>query len=121
MKLLLVADADWVESRVRAVLPQGWDLVRLADPRRAVETINEEAPDAVAVDMQIGSMGGMAVVRAIRDAAAMDRAEPVRLIMLLDREADRFIARRAGADHAVVKPFEAAEFRAGLPVAESQT
>ncbi|HEY7584226.1 MAG TPA: response regulator [Acidimicrobiia bacterium] len=120
MKLLLVADADWVETRVKSVLPHGWELVRQDDPRLAVATVNQEGPDAVAVDMQVGSMGGMAVVRAIRDAAAIERARPVHLILLLDREADRFIARRAGADYAVVKPFEATEFRAGLPVVESQ-
>ena len=120
MKLLLVADADWVESRVLSVLPQSWDLIRLEDPRRAVELVAEEQPEAVAVDLQVGSMGGMAVVRAIRDAAAIEQVHPPRLIMLLDREADRFIARRAGADYAVVKPFEASEFRAGLPLFDGQ-
>jgi DNA-binding response OmpR family regulator len=36
------------------------------------------------------------------------------LVMLLDREADVFLARRAGADAAVVKPFDAEELRTAI-------
>jgi DNA-binding response OmpR family regulator len=63
------------------------------------------------IDMQVGSMGGMAVVRRLREAIAMRQIEPTRLILLLDRSADRFLAKRSGADASVLKPFTAQDLR----------
>jgi CheY-like chemotaxis protein len=66
--------------------------------------------------MQVGSMGGMAVVRDIRQTI-----EPrPRLVLLLDRSADTFIARRAGADAHVLKPIEAGRLREALGPAERE-
>lgn len=112
-RLLLVADSEWVLNDVRAGLGVGsWDLSTLDDPREAETRVEEDSPDVVVVDLQIGSMGGMAVVRAIR--AAYDEDDRPRLVMLLDREADDFLARRAGADAWVVKPFSSHDLRLAL-------
>jgi DNA-binding response OmpR family regulator len=113
MLLLLVTDALWVKNDVAAGLPPGWS-VQLADSRVAVAAAAQHHPEAVVVDLQVGSMGGMAVVRALRDAMAMGDLPHLPLIMLLDREADRFLARRAGSDHCLVKPFTAQELRGVL-------
>lgn len=63
----------------------------------------------IVVDLQIGSMGGMAVIRAVREALAGATVPPI--IMLLDRAADAFLARRAGADAWVRKPLDGFELR----------
>jgi DNA-binding response OmpR family regulator len=110
---LVVADANWVVDDVRAALTFGdWDIESLSDPRRAAEVVKETKPNVVIVDLQVHSMGGMAIIRAIR--AVHQDEPPPRTVLLLDRSADRFIARRALADDSVVKPFVASELRAAV-------
>lgn len=114
--VLLIADDDWVRNDVEAALsgPRR-SIVTVADPRTVVEHAVELAPQSIVVDLQVGSMGGMAVVRACKDAAAAGRIAEVPLVLLLDRAADRFLADRSGADAWVVKPFTAQELRAAIP------
>ena len=63
----------------------------------------------------------MAVVRAIK--AAMEGRDLPRLVILLDREVDGFLAKRAGADAWVVKPFSTHELRrsALVPLPRSES
>lgn len=114
MQLLLVADSAWVRNDVSASLPSSDWSVHHADPRVVVEAAEKHPPEVVIIDMQVGSMGGMAVVRRLREAMAMGQIEPTRLILLLDRSADRFLAHRAGADIGLLKPFTAQELRGAL-------
>lgn len=110
-KMVLVADAPWVVNEVKSALAaEPWQYVEVSDPRQVTEVVGQELPDAVVVDMQVGSMGGMAITRAIHH---MPEPHP-RVVLLLDRYADRFLARRAGADAAVVKPIDGPELRWGL-------
>ena len=112
-RVLLVADASWVVNEVRSSLTLGdWHVEEVADPRQATAIAASERTDAVIVDMQVGSMGGMAVVRDIRQSF-LEPDRP-RTVMLLDRSADEFIARRAGADACVLKPITASELRDAL-------
>ena len=109
--MLLVADSAWVRNDVAAALPSSDWHVHHADPRVVVEAAQAHPPAVVVIDMQVSSMGGMAVVRRLREAMAMDEIEPTRLVLLLDRSADRFLANRAGADASVLKPFTAQDLR----------
>ena len=112
-KVFLVTDASWVVNEVRAGLSLGgWDIEEIGDPRLTTSLVMEKRPDAVIVDMQVGSMGGMAVIRGIR--GEVDQADRPRTVLLLDRSADEFIARRAGADACVLKPINAYELRTAL-------
>ena len=119
--VMLVADASWVTNEVKAALSLGsWDIEEVADPRLVTELAKERRPDALVVDMQVGSMGGMAVIRGIRsEIVAADRP---RMVLLLDRKADRFLAKRAGADACVLKPITASVLREALhgPVASEE-
>jgi DNA-binding response OmpR family regulator len=56
-------------------------------------------------------MGGMAVVRAVRDAAAGEDTNTPATVILADRDADGFLAGRAGADCWLRKPFGGFELR----------
>lgn len=112
-RVMVVADDAWVENDVRAALTDpGTVISAVSDPRQAVEAAASEGADLAVVDLQVGSMGGMAVVRALRSAMATEEIGRLRTVMLLDRSADRFLARRAGADESVIKPFSAQELRA---------
>lgn len=115
--VLVVSDDVWVDNDVRASLTDpGTVISSVADPRAAAEAAEEHSADVAIIDLQVGSMGGMAVVRALRTAVDLDDLHPLRLILLLDRDADKFLAHRAGADVAVVKPFTAQDLRAAVGV-----
>ncbi len=112
-KVLLVADAEWVVNEVKSALALGdWELDTLGEPRAVTDVIANEAPEAVIVDLQVGSMGGMAIVRSIRQA--FPGGGRPRTVLLLDRSADEFIARRAGADAHVLKPITSSILRSAL-------
>jgi DNA-binding response OmpR family regulator len=112
-KVLVVADTEWVINDVMAALGLGdWEIETAADPKLVAASVSEIEPDAVIVDMQITQMGGMAVIRDIR--AALEGRRKPRIVLLLDREADAFLAKRAGADAWLVKPFDAHDLRGAL-------
>ena len=124
-KILVVADEAWVVNDVRAALADSrYQVSVLGDPTDIAETYGEVGPDVVVLDLQVGSMGGMAGTREIRHAAARTGTDPAPVVVLLDREADSFLAKRAGATARIRKPFNGFELRdlidtlaAGEPVA----
>lgn len=116
--ILLVADAEWVRNDVAATVDDPAVVLTVeTDPRAAARRVSEEQFDAAIVDMQVGSMGGMAIVRMLRTAILSGTTEDMAIILLLDRSADAFLAKRAGADGWVVKPFTAHDLRAQLTAA----
>jgi DNA-binding response OmpR family regulator len=113
MRILLVADEDWVVEDVEAALAETrFEITTIDDPHTAVESCKEIEAEVAIVDLQVASMGGMAVIRRIRAAVDAKVISPTPTILLLDRGADRFIARRAGADGSLRKPFGSFDLRA---------
>jgi DNA-binding response OmpR family regulator len=111
-RILVAADGAWVRDQVRNALA-GRDLdvlevTRGADVRDAVRT---QRPDLVILDMEIANMGGIAVAIDLHLEASADRVPDVPILLLLDREHDRFLAKRASADAELVKPVDAATLR----------
>jgi len=99
--VLVVSDEPWVIDAVRAALATAeYSLTEISNPHAAAD--HAATTDVAVVDLQIGSMGGMAVTRELRSVA--DPAPPI--IVLLDRDADAFLASRAGASASVRKPLE---------------
>jgi DNA-binding response OmpR family regulator len=120
--ILLVADVSWIVNDVRAALSDGNHSVDVvADPRAVAKATAERRPDLLMVDLQVGSMGGMAVARAVRDAAATGDGERPPIILLLDRDADSFLAGRSGADGWVRKPFSSDDLRGAVAAALATT
>jgi DNA-binding NarL/FixJ family response regulator len=72
----------------------------------AIARVRQGGVDLVITDLQIGAMGGMAITMELRNLESYGDAEPVPVLMLLDRRPDVFLARRAGADGFVVKPLD---------------
>jgi len=101
-----------VTETVQAALSgTGSDLTLTDDPDGAAALALERGAQVVLVDLQVGSMGGMAVARALRTAARTAGTIPPAVVLLLDREADAFLAGRAAADGWIRKPFEAFALR----------
>ncbi|HEX9854332.1 MAG TPA: response regulator [Acidimicrobiia bacterium] len=106
--ILVVADEPWVRNEVHAALTTpDFDLIDHSNPATVTAELDADPYDAVVVDLQVGSMGGMAITRSIRQRAAIDNEKATPVVVLLDRQADAFLAKRAGAAAWVVKPFTA--------------
>jgi len=108
--ILLVAESDKLIDTVHAAL-SGHDttLIDERNPEAAAEAAYAANVDAVVVDIRIGSMGGIAVTHAVRNAGTEDHRIPVTI--LLDREADAFLAKRSGAANWVLKSASTSEMR----------
>jgi DNA-binding response OmpR family regulator len=117
-RVLVVADETWTRNRVHAALSEpGFELRDVTDPTDVVTALRDNDPDVVVVDLQIASKGGMAITRSLRHAEEIDGIDHVPVVLLLDRRADAFIAKRAGAEAWVQKPFAADELRRALVTA----
>jgi DNA-binding response OmpR family regulator len=109
-RVLVVADDPWVVSEVHAALSIGTnELIDHHDPSTAAMAVEDESVEVAVVDLQVASMGGMAITRSIRSLE-----NPVPVVLLLDREADAFLAGRSGASAWVVKPFSSSELRSAV-------
>lgn len=114
-RILVVTDEPWARNEAHAALTEpDFTLVDHTDPTTTADTVATSAFDAVLVDLQIGSMGGMAVARDMRQQASLAGTEPVPVVLLLDRMADSFLAKRAGAAAWVTKPFTAHDLRTAV-------
>ena len=61
--------------------------------------------------MQIANQGGVATAIDLRLEASAGRLPDTAILLLLDREADRFLAKRADADAELVKPVDPGTLR----------
>ena len=103
--VLLASDADWLIEEVRSALSDPGttvNVVRAGADVRAL--VSRQIPDLVILDLQIGNMGGMATCMDLRLEIDAERLAPVPILMLLDREADVYLAQQAGAQGWLVKP-----------------
>jgi DNA-binding response OmpR family regulator len=114
-KVLVAADGKWIRDQVRTALASSntdvFEVIRGQDVRAAVA---EHAPDLVVLDMQIGNMGGVATAIDLHLEADAGRVPDARILLLLDREADHFLAKRAAVDAELVKPLDAGTLRRTL-------
>jgi DNA-binding response OmpR family regulator len=105
--VLLATDADWIRDDVQAAIAdENTQVSRVHRGDEVLEATRAVGPDLVILDMQIGNMGGVATCHAIRLEESAGRLDPVRVMLLLDRADDRFLARTAKADGWLVKPVE---------------
>ena len=110
--ILIASDASWVWDEVGSVLA-GPDITLHAVPTGAQvrAAFVEVDPDLVILDQQIGSMGAFAICYDLRLESGAGRAKPARVLILLDRRADVFLARRCNADGWLLKPLDPIRLR----------
>jgi DNA-binding response OmpR family regulator len=115
--LVVVSDEDAMVDAIDAAV--GGPDVTLRHVRSGVQVLPElrrELPDLVILDLQIGRMGGMATCMDLRLEESAGRVGHVPVLMVLDRRADVFLARRCGADGWILKPLD--PIRVGQAVRE---
>lgn len=110
--ILVASDGSWVRDQVRsAFVAPGQDVVEATRGQDVRDLVSTHTPDLVILDLQIANMGGIAVAIDLHLEASAGRLPTVPILLLLDREADRFLAKRASADGELVKPVDAATLR----------
>jgi len=109
---LIVSDSESVREELRSALEDDEteisELGSGEDVRLAVE---QDPPDLVITDMQVGNMGGMAICLDLHLEESGGRIPHVPVVILLDRRADVFLARRSAAEGWLVKPLDPIRIR----------
>ncbi|MGD0874782.1 MAG: response regulator [Acidimicrobiales bacterium] len=110
--ILIVSDSESVLEELRSALEgdetEIYELRVGEDVRPAVE---QDPPDLVITDLQVGNMGGMAICLDLHLEESGGRIPHVPVIILLDRRADVFLARRSASEGWLVKPLDAIRIR----------
>jgi DNA-binding response OmpR family regulator len=110
--VLVASDLPSLRRSLRATL-EGPELQILEATTgvEAVRTAVDEGVDLAILDLQITSMGAVAIAAELRNLESARGADHVAVLMLLDRRPDVFLARRAGVEGFVVKPIEPSRLR----------
>jgi DNA-binding response OmpR family regulator len=110
--ILIATDAQWVLNEVQAALDSPSTTFEVVTNGRDVaRRVKEQLPDIAILDLQVGSMGGMAITMDLRLDESGGTLPHVPILMLLDRTADVHLARRSGADGWTIKPLDALRLR----------
>ena len=110
--IILATDAQWLADEVFAALG-GPDttFTHCREGRMVAGLVRERTPDLIILDLQIGTMGGIAVTMDLRLDESGGLLPHVPILVLLDRKADIHMARRSGADGWLIKPLDALRLR----------
>ena len=110
--ILVAADAKWVRDLVKSsCTAQGQQVIEVTRGQDVRDVVGKDRPDLVILDMQIGNMGGIACAIDLRLEGSAGRVPDTSILLLLDREADRFLAKRVDADAELVKPVDPGTLR----------
>jgi DNA-binding response OmpR family regulator len=104
---LIATDAPRLFDELRSMLGGPGTQVRWVRSGHDVrQAANRQPPDLAILDMQIGTMGGIGVHFDIRLEIDAGRLESFPTLILLDRRADVFMARRSGVTGWLLKPLD---------------
>ena len=96
MKICLITDNEWVKDSLLKFLDFEYNFTH-------IEGIDEIklSYDFIFVDMQVDNNGGPSIIRELKRD---NKFENSKIILLIDRDADVFQAKRVGADGHLLKP-----------------
>lgn len=105
--MLVASDTTSVSENISAaVVEAGLEVTKVSTGQAVIAAAQEDPPDLLVVDLQIGSMGGMAICMDLRLDESWGKIVHIPVLMLLDRRADVFLARRCAAEGWLVKPLD---------------
>ena len=112
MHVLVATDAQHMLDDIIAALgtPETSFTV-CRDGRDVTLAVTQRTPDVAVLDLQVGSMGAMAVTMNLRLDESGGRLPHIPVVMLLDRIAYVHLARRSGAEGWLVKPIDSLRLR----------
>lgn len=110
--IFVVSDVPEIINQVKSVVDSGsCKVTELLSGRLVLPRALSEPPDLIILDCQIGSMGAFAVCWDVKLEELSNRLPKIPVGILLDRFADSWLARQAGADGFLVKPFAVTKLR----------
>jgi two-component system KDP operon response regulator KdpE len=110
-RVLILDDEPQIRRVLRTSLVAGGFVVREArSGEEALETIREEMPDLLIIDINLPGMSGFEVCREIRETCDV----PIIMLSVRNNERDKVRALDSGADDYVVKPFGIQELLARI-------
>lgn len=110
--ILVATDDDRTFAQVDAALGDAnTSLTQVRAGKQVRSMVELDSPSLVVCDQQIGSMGGVATTLDLRAEEGAGRLPRVPILLLCDRDAERFLAERSGADTWLVKPLEAIDLQ----------
>jgi two-component system KDP operon response regulator KdpE len=109
--ILVIDDEVQIRRLLRLTLEAAGYGVRESDTGRGgIDEIVRRAPDAVVLDLGLPDLGGLDVLRQLREWSRV----PVLVLTVLAAENDKVAALDAGADDYLTKPFGSGELTARL-------
>lgn len=110
--IIVASDAPSVRAEVAGTIRRPDVTIREArSGPEVMAEVEEELPDLVVLDLQMGNMGGVAVCLELHLESSYGRIGYVPVLMLLDRRPDVFLARRSSAEGWLVKPLDPIRLR----------
>jgi DNA-binding response OmpR family regulator len=110
--LLIASDAPTLRAGVVGAIARPDDTtIEVRSGQAVIDAVREDPPDLIVLDMQMGSMGAVAICLELRNDESFGALEHVPVLILLDRRADVFLAKRSGAEGWVVKPLDPLRLR----------
>ena len=109
---MIVSDSSESRSEIASLLSLiEVQVIEVSTGPQVREQIARHEPDLLISDMQVGSMGGYAIVLDLRLEESGNRQDHTPVLLLLDRRADVFLAQRSGAEGYIVKPLTGIKLR----------
>ena len=110
--IVVASDTTAIRREILSVLAgPDVELLEASSGQQVIELVKAQEIDLVIADIQMGAMGAIAVTLELRLEASYDQIDAVPVLMLLDRRADVFQAKRSGAEGWIVKPLDAIRIR----------
>ena len=110
-KILLVDDDKKLRKLLKEYLEDyGFEVLLLADGLSVLQTIHEESPDLLILDIMMPKKDGLEVLRDIRREIMI----PVIMLTAKGEDADRIVGLELGADDYLPKPFNPRELLARM-------
>jgi len=109
--ILLVDDDPQIRRTLRASLNgRGYEVAEAKNGEEAVESVGQERPDVILLDMNLPDMTGLEICRMIRGCFE----GPIIIVSVRNAEHDKIAALDSGADDYIVKPFAIGELLARI-------
>ncbi len=110
-RLLVVDDEVFNHEFIKTVLqPLTYQVDAVTSVHQALESINQQLPDLVIVDMVMPGLTGLDLVRLLRHNPQTKQL-PLLMLSGMDSTADMQAARHAGVDAFLAKPITAEQLR----------
>lgn len=100
--ILVIDDETQIRRFLRTGLSvQGYEVLEAASGQEGLKLMTTAKPDIVVLDLQLGDMDGLDVLRSIREWSWL----PILILSVRSREAEKVRALELGADDFLTKPF----------------